>query len=123
MVDQLTADWLTSKGVPDACRRIVAEVGGATGRASAVGGDTDRSVPARLWLAGIALLVGVATVAGQGGPRTERHGPAPLVTSAESTDWPLHNRDLQNSRYAPIAQIDTTNVATLEVGSRSVCRE
>ena len=66
-------------------------------------------------LTGCVLLTGAPTVAAQDGPRTERHRPAPLVTSAESTDWPLHNRDLQNSRYAPIAQIDTTNVATLEV--------
>src|SRR5260221_14170304 len=36
------------------------------------------------------------------------------ITGANGTfDWPLHNLDLHNSRYAPIDQINTSNVSTL----------
>src|SRR3954463_14171815 len=35
---------------------------------------------------------------------------APRSTDA---DWPTYNRDLAGTRYSPLTQIDTTNVATL----------
>lgn len=41
--------------------------------------------------------------------------PFPEVDPATSHDWPLHNYDLLNSRYAPLDQIDTSNVASLAV--------
>ncbi len=44
-----------------------------------------------------ALLLAVATTASAAGP----------------ADWPLHGLDHANSRYSPLAQIDTGNVATL----------
>jgi PQQ-dependent dehydrogenase (methanol/ethanol family) len=37
----------------------------------------------------------------------------PRVDRATTIDWTLHNVDLSNSRYSPLAQIDTTNVARL----------
>ena len=37
------------------------------------------------------------------------------VQGQHSADWPLHNLDLRNSRYAPHHQIDTSNVARLAV--------
>ncbi|SVE46130.1 uncharacterized protein METZ01_LOCUS498984, partial [marine metagenome] len=41
--------------------------------------------------------------------------PLPTINPRTSADWPLHNHDLVNSRYAPLAQIDTSNVASLAV--------
>src|SRR5262245_21186238 len=35
-----------------------------------------------------------------------------------SADWPLHNLDLKNSRYAPLDEINTSNVARLAVAWR-----
>ena len=37
------------------------------------------------------------------------------VQGQHSADWPLHNLDLRNSRYAPHDQINTSNVARLAV--------
>ena len=28
-------------------------------------------------------------------------------------DWPMYNRDLAGTRYSPLAEINTSNVATL----------
>jgi len=33
--------------------------------------------------------------------------------SAAAADWPLYNRDLSSTRYSPLAQINTSNVANL----------
>ena len=41
--------------------------------------------------------------------------PFPEVDPATSHDWPLHNHDLLNSRYAPLDQINTSNVSSLAV--------
>ena len=41
--------------------------------------------------------------------------PLPAVDPAASRDWPLHNFDLFNSRYAPLDQINTSNVSSLAV--------
>ena len=41
--------------------------------------------------------------------------PFPSVDAATSRDWPLHNFDLLNSRFAPLDQIDTSNVPSLAV--------
>ena len=34
---------------------------------------------------------------------------------AQTSDWPLHNLDPHNTRFAPLAQIDTSNVRSLEL--------
>src|SRR5262245_19429346 len=33
--------------------------------------------------------------------------------TSEGADWPTYNRDLAGTRYSPLTQINTTNVATL----------
>ena len=46
---------------------------------------------------------------------------SPVVTaqsqsaSADPTEWPTYNHDLAGTRYSPLAEIDTTNVADLAV--------
>lgn len=44
---------------------------------------------------------------------TTQASPLPRVDRATSTNWTLHNVDLSNTRYSPLAQIDTTNVSKL----------
>src|SRR5256885_5317550 len=34
---------------------------------------------------------------------------------APGADWPMYNRDLGGSRYSPLTQIGTTNVANLKM--------
>jgi quinohemoprotein ethanol dehydrogenase len=41
--------------------------------------------------------------------------PVPRVDPATSHDWPLHNLDAANSRYAPLGQINSANVGSLAV--------
>src|SRR5207244_1716679 len=41
--------------------------------------------------------------------------PIPQVDRATSRDWPLHNFDLANSRYAPLGQINSSNVRSIAV--------
>ena len=41
--------------------------------------------------------------------------PVPQVDRATSRDWPLHNFDLANSRYAPLGQINSSNVKSIAV--------
>ena len=53
--------------------------------------------------------------AGARANRQRRQVPLPAVDPATSRGWPLHNFDLLNSRYAPLDQIDTTNVSSLAV--------
>ena len=52
------------------------------------------------------------------GARLNRGGgvvPLPRVDGATSHDWPLNNHDLANSRYAPLDQINASNVGSLAV--------
>src|SRR5687767_5889053 len=42
-------------------------------------------------------------------------GAAGLVRAQKPDDWPVHNHDVRNTRYAPHAQVNTTNVQHLTV--------
>ena len=53
----------------------------------------------------ITLLAGVLVSAGVRAQTGNRRSPA--------ADWPMFNRDLAGTRYSPLTQINTTNVATL----------
>ena len=54
----------------------------------------------------VILLIMPVHAQGPGGTR--------LVQDRE-TDWPLHNADLSNSRFAPQDQINASNVSSLEL--------
>ena len=64
-----------------------------------------------------ALLAGclAAPADAQDRGRTVQAGPAPRVDAATTTDWPLHNLNLHNSRFAEPDQITTGNVGSLEL--------
>src|SRR5579863_7916915 len=38
----------------------------------------------------------------------------PSLLAQSSGDWPMYNRDLAGSRYSPLTQINTKNVAKLK---------
>ena len=46
-------------------------------------------------------------------PTTTVEGPVPRVERGSTQDWPLHNFDLRNSRFAPLDQINVSNVTEL----------
>ena len=52
-------------------------------------------------------------VLAQGRSQTTHVTDAPTIDRVTSTDWPLHNLDLRNSRYAAPDQITPDNVGTL----------
>ena len=62
-----------------------------------------------LVLAGGPLLPAQA----QEGARTMRQSAPPAIDPAGTIDWPLHNLNVRNTRFARPAQIDTTNVGRL----------
>ncbi len=66
---------------------------------------------------GLVLLgTGSATPAlAQEGARIVRRSAAPTIDPAGTIDWPLHNLNVHNTRYARPEQIDTTNVGDLEL--------
>lgn len=68
----------------------------------------------RSWycMLGLALWL-VTPVRAQDAGRTIRESAAPTVVQADTTDWPLHNLDVRNTRYASLDQINTSNVASL----------
>jgi len=49
----------------------------------------------------------------RGGSTTPGSAPPPRIDRATTTDWPLHNVDLRNTRYAAIAEINSSNVSRL----------
>jgi glucose dehydrogenase len=49
----------------------------------------------------------------RGGTTTPGSAPPPRIDRATTTDWPLHNFDLRNTRYAAIAEINPSNVSRL----------
>src|SRR2546428_5085539 len=53
----------------------------------------------------ITLLAGILVSAGVWAQSGNRRNPA--------ADWPMFNRDLAGTRYSPLTQINTTNVARL----------
>jgi glucose dehydrogenase len=44
---------------------------------------------------------------------------APASKAQNASDWPMYNRDLATTRYSPLAQINTTNVANLKMSWRT----
>ena len=46
-------------------------------------------------------------------PKTTVEGPVPRVERGSTQDWPLHNFDLRSSRFAPLDQINVSNVTEL----------
>ena len=48
-------------------------------------------------------------------PQPPARWPAASAVDIEAGDWPSYNRDLAGTRYASLAQINTSNVADLEV--------
>lgn len=67
----------------------------------------------------LVLLFGAAglpsAALAQGGARTAHARPAPVVDPATTIDWPLHNLDAHNTRYAQADRIDASNVGRLEL--------
>jgi len=55
------------------------------------------------------------TAASSAAARSGIFVPLPTINPRTSADWPLHNHDLANSRYAPLDQINTSNIASLAV--------
>ena len=51
----------------------------------------------------------------QEGTQTLHESALPQIDQSDTTDWPLHNLDVHNTRYARIDQIDPTNVGNLEL--------
>lgn len=67
-----------------------------------------------LGLGFVTLVIGVApTIVAQESAQTTRVTTAPTVARSTSTDWPLHNLDLQNTRFARVDQITSSNVGSL----------
>ena len=55
------------------------------------------------------------TTRGGGVNTASTYAPLPTVDRATSHDWPLNNLDLENSRYAPLDQINSSNIGSLAV--------
>lgn len=49
----------------------------------------------------------------RGASTTPGSAPPPRIDRATTSDWPLHNFDLRNTRYAAIAEINASNVSRL----------
>ena len=63
---------------------------------------------------GLCILAWLVTpLQAQDGPQTVHENTAPAVNRADTTDWPLHNLDRHNSRYARLDEIDASNVGSL----------
>src|SRR5690606_27252418 len=62
---------------------------------------------ARVIISGLLVLLGAFAV------HAIRAQPRPAAAREADADWPTYNRDLAGTRYSRLAQIDTTNVASL----------
>jgi len=49
----------------------------------------------------------------RGATTTPGSAPLPRIDRATTSDWPLHNIDIRNTRYAAIAEINPSNVSRL----------
>jgi alcohol dehydrogenase (cytochrome c) len=107
IVDALTVGTMAAQGAPlsDAERRAVAAFlsGHAAGTGTAAAGQ-----------AGEALSPEELRRATTRDTRV-RLVPLPKVDRATSSDWPLHNLDIRNSRYAPLKQINASNIRNVAV--------
>ena len=79
--------------------------------------DVRRRAAAAAAIAGCAVLTILAPVAVGAQPpaTTTQHSPPPRITTGGQSNWSLHNLDIRGSRYADIDEIDTSNVARLEL--------
>ena len=68
-------------------------------------------------IAGGAVLTIAAVVAidAQRLATTTKQSPLPRISTGDQSNWSLHNVDIQGSRYADIAEINTSNVGRLEL--------
>jgi outer membrane protein assembly factor BamB len=73
----------------------------------------DTARPTRFHSGTINLLTAVFCVATAFGIRTL--GQETSIGQPAAADWPLHNRDVRNTRYSPLNQIDASNVGRLAV--------
>jgi len=64
-------------------------------------------------LAAIVGTFGLVLVVSSGLIKAQRGAPASAPARTPDADWPMHNRDLAGTRYSPLNQINTSNVATL----------
>jgi glucose dehydrogenase len=74
---------------------------------------------ARFSIAGIAVA-GAAVMGGYPGSGSARlvaalraQAPPSQTTPGQSADWPMHNLDLRNSRFAPLGDVNSSNVSRL----------
>ena len=74
-----------------------------------------RTIAATVGLGAVALAMTawMASTRAQDRGKTTPHAPPPQVNASQSTDWPLHNLDVRNTRYSPLDQINATNAGTL----------
>ena len=63
--------------------------------------------------AAIVVAVGSLLVISSQLSKAQRGTPAPAPARSPDADWPMHNRDFAGTRYSPLNQINTSNVATL----------
>ena len=63
--------------------------------------------------AAIVVTFGLLLVVSSQLGKAQRGTPAPAPARSSDADWPMHNRDLAGTRYSPLNQINTSNVATL----------
>ena len=63
--------------------------------------------------AAIVATFGLLLVVSSQLSKAQRGAPASAPARSPDADWPMHNRDLAGTRYSPLNQINTNNVATL----------
>ncbi len=74
--------------------------------------------PSSVWRQSLMLSAGIAAIGLVSSldaqeSTTTQVSDAPTVDRATSSNWTLHNFDLSNTRYSPLAQIDTANASKL----------
>ena len=60
-------------------------------------------------------ILALVSVDAQEVATTTHQSSLPQITAGGQSNWGLHNLDLRGSRYADIAEIDTSNVGRLEL--------
>ena len=70
--------------------------------------------PTVLTSIGVAVILNLTTVPASA-QQTQHRTEAPTINQSITTDWPLHNLDVRNTRFARIDSVNTSNVNTLEL--------
>ena len=68
-----------------------------------------------MWTNILAAIAVTMSLSFGGDAQAQNRAAAPQDSGAVTGDWPLHNADLQNSRFSPLDQINTSNVSRLAV--------